>query len=301
MHRGIRHLSWLICAPLATSTAYGNGACEKGYRDTTDAERQTMTMVLETARAALAPAPEGWVIGGYGDIYVASSLCRDAEATPWPYNFARIYNRAEGYDARRAAFREASTAFNVAQSQTNARTKAFMAKLGPLSAERSAAAERGDNVRADVLNVEIYAIAREFERTKAINERNTRAQWEAAAVEYTRDREITISIGINPAIASSGPDARSVNPPAGSQAAWRWSSFTFNDALDVNNAPMDNVLVLLGSWQSNAEGGMQHGSRAGADPSAAHAIAIRVSADAGRIDSIVNAIDFDALAEALLR
>src|SRR6187399_1154962 len=44
--RRIRTIASALAVILGSSTAYGDGVCEKGYRDTTPAERATMTSVL---------------------------------------------------------------------------------------------------------------------------------------------------------------------------------------------------------------------------------------------------------------
>src|SRR5262245_23534619 len=90
----------LLAISLAASSAFADGVCEKGFRDTTESERATMTRVLEAIKAALPQPPEGWVIGGYEDIDVVGNICMDAEATPWAYDYTRIYNRVDDAEQR---------------------------------------------------------------------------------------------------------------------------------------------------------------------------------------------------------
>ena len=121
--------SVLSIALLGASTVYADGVCEKGSRDTTAAERQTMLTTLEAARAALPGAPEGWIIGGYeGEHSVTQNLCLEAEATPWSFGVSRTLNRADDAAQRERALAEAGVAARAAQQARQPRIDALMAQ-----------------------------------------------------------------------------------------------------------------------------------------------------------------------------
>jgi hypothetical protein len=67
----------LLAAAIGASAAWGDAECVKGYRDTTAAEREAMLGVMQTAKAALPGAPEGWIIGGYEELSPIGSICKD--------------------------------------------------------------------------------------------------------------------------------------------------------------------------------------------------------------------------------
>jgi hypothetical protein len=108
-----------------------------------------------------------------------------------------------------------------------------------------------------------------------------------------QDRTMSIGISVNPG-GISDSDMQSVAPFAGAQSAYRWT----DTADSVSTA---HVLLLFGAWRPREGGGVTSGRRGTASSSAAHAIAVRVEADPGRIDSLLATIDFGALAATLAR
>ena len=55
-------------AMVLSAGARGDAPCYKGFRDSTPAERATMTAILQAAKRALPPAPAGCVIVGAIDV-----------------------------------------------------------------------------------------------------------------------------------------------------------------------------------------------------------------------------------------
>jgi hypothetical protein len=86
---------FLLVAALGAFASYGDAPCERDFRDTTAAERQTMLGVMQAAKAALPDAPTGWIIGGYEELSSIGSICMDGENTPWSYDCSRTFNRAD--------------------------------------------------------------------------------------------------------------------------------------------------------------------------------------------------------------
>ena len=105
-------VSCALALVLATSIAHGQ-ECVRGERDTTAAERQTMTNNLENALAALPAAPEGWIVGGYEGISVTQRLCLDYEDRPWAYSISRTYNRADDVESREQVQADAGAALRA--------------------------------------------------------------------------------------------------------------------------------------------------------------------------------------------
>jgi hypothetical protein len=281
--------SCLLVIVLGAPTAYADGECAKGSRDTTAAERQTMTNALEVVKAALPAAPDGWIIGGYEVITVPSSICMDVEATPWPYNLTRIYNRADDAAEREQALADAGAALRASMAERQPRIDALMAKSQELGAELGAAAQKGDQARIDAINRELAQLQKETE--SIFNEGPSAAQLAAISAIAMQDREITISIAVNPA-AVSNDDMQSTAAPAGAQAAFRAQTTT-------EGVTRARVLVLLGGWQPRAEGGMQSVGRGNESSAAAHAMSVHVTADPARLDAMLAAIDFGAVAALL--
>ena len=123
--RSTPSLATCFLVPLLTVApwAHADSVCEKGYSDTTAAERATMTQVLQAAKAALPAAPSGWVIGGYEEISVLSSICSDGEATPWPYNISRTYNRTDDAAEREQALADAAAVLRARQAKRQPKWK----------------------------------------------------------------------------------------------------------------------------------------------------------------------------------
>ena len=271
---------------LGVSAAYADGVCEKDYRDTTAAERQTMLGVMERAKAALPQAPTGWVIGGYEELSPVGRICRDAETTPWTYGFSRTFNRADDLAEREAALADAGARARAAQAARQPRMDALQAKMEAVSAEFAAAGQSGDQARIaasqramDALSAEYAAVFAEAEDTQLL---------ESIAIATEQDRTMSIGIEVNPGGISDSA-MQSVAPFGAAQSAYRWTHA---------DGPIEtaNVLLLYGAWQPRETGGVTSGRRGTASAPAAHAIAVRVQADPGRIDSLLASIDFNALA-----
>lgn len=274
---------------LALPCAWADGECSK-FRDTTPAERATVTTTLETVKATLPAAPEGWIIGGYEEISVQSSICVDRETTPWAYNFTRIYNRADDVEQREQLAADAGAAARAATAERQPQIDALMARNAELGAQLADAAQAGDQARIDAINAEIAAAQQEFERV--MNEGPSAEQMAALGGALNQDRTMEIAVAINPGpVATEG--MQSMSTPAGAHAAFRSET-------DRDGVTTAEMLVLLGGWQPGAGGGLQVQRRGGAPAAAAHAMAVRVTADPARLDSLLDAVDFAALG-ALMR
>ena len=88
---GLRALACFVSLVTLLPIALADAPCNKGYRDTTAAERARITAALQAAKSALPPAPEGWQLRGGDDISVTTSICQDGEAVPWDYSLSRSY------------------------------------------------------------------------------------------------------------------------------------------------------------------------------------------------------------------
>jgi hypothetical protein len=269
--------------------AWADGECSK-FRDTTAAERQTVTGVLGAVKAALPSAPEGWIIGGYEEISARTSICVDHDTTPWGYTFTRIYNRADDVEQREQLAADAGAAVRASLAERQPRIDALMARNAALGAQLAEAAQAGDQARIDAINAEIAAAQEEFERL--INEGPSEEQTAALGGALHQDRVMEIAVAVNP-----GPVAReamqNATPPAGAHAAFR--SETSRDGVTTAEG-----LVLLGAWRPGAGDRLEAARRDGASAADAHAMVVRVTADPARLDSLLGAVDFTQLA-ALLR
>jgi len=281
--------AFLLAAALGASAAYGDAECVRGFRDTTAAERQTMLGVLEAAKAALPGAPTGWIIGGYEELSPIGSICKDGESTPWSYGFSRTFNRADDLEARDQALADAGAKVRAAQAARQPRIDALMARMQTLSADLSTAAQKGDQARADVINREMEGMSKEFDAMAA--EYQPMSQDLAKAT--MQDRTMSIVIAVNPGVVSNG-NMQTAAAPAGAHSAYRWS--TSADGVNESHA-----VVLLGAWQPRAAGGVVSQRRGTKSSSAAHAVAVTVAADPARLDSLLESIDFGAMAATVAR
>ena len=280
---------FLLAAALGASAAYGDAECVRGFRDTTAAERQTMLGVMEAAKAALPGAPAGWIIGGYEELSPIGSICKDGENTPWAYSFSRTFNRTDDQAARDQALADAGAKARAAQAARQPRIDALMARMQTLSTELSTAAQKGDQARVDALNREMEAISKEFDAMAAEDQ----PMIEDVAKATMEDRTMSIAIAVNPGAVSNG-NMQKAAAPAGAHSAYRWS--TSADGIKEGHA-----VVLLGAWQPRAEGGVASQRRGTNPSSAAHAVAVTVHADPARLDSLLDSIDFGAIAATVAR
>jgi len=273
----------LIAGPIANA----DGVCEKGYRDTTTAERSTMTNVLESVKAALPQAPDGWVIGGYEEISVPGSTCSDSDDTPWTYSFSRTYNRVDDAAERDQAMAEAGAALQADMAAKQPRIDALMAKGQELNVALGEAAQTGDQARIDALNRELQEVQAELE--SVFNDSSMQSQEDAIGAITMQDRTMDIAVQFNASSSASG-DMQSAEVPRGARFAFRGQSTDEG----VTN---DRALVLFGDWQAREGGILESSKRRGVSSAAAHAIAVTVTADPARLDTLLAAINFEAMAE----
>ena len=280
---------FLLATALGTSTAHGDAVCVQGFRDTTAAERQTMLGVMEAAKAALPDAPAGWIIGGYEELSPIGSICKDGENTPWAYSFSRTFNRTDDQAARDQALADAGDKARAAQAARQPRTDALMARMQTLSAELSTAAQKGDQARVDALNREMEGISKEFDAMAAEDQ----PMIADVAKATMGDRTMSIAIAVNPGVVSNSKMQKAA-APAGAHSAYRWST-------SADGVKEGHAVVLLGAWQPRAEGGVASQRRGTSSSSAAHAVAVTVQADPARLDSLLDSIDFGAIAATVAR
>ena len=280
---------FLLATALGTSTAHGDAVCVQGFRDTTAAERQTMLGVMEAAKAALPDAPAGWIIGGYEELSPIGSICKDGENTPWAYSFSRTFNRTDDQAARDQALADAGDKARAAQAARQPRTDALMARMQTLSAELSTAAQKGDQARVDALNREMEGISKEFDAMAAEDQ----PMIADVAKATMGDRTMSIAIAVNPGVVSNSKMQKAA-APAGAHSAYRWST-------SADGVKEGHAVVLLGAWQPSAEGGVASQRRGTSSSSAAHAVAVTVQADPARLDSLLDSIDFGAIAATVAR
>jgi len=280
---------FLLATALGTATAHGDAVCVQGFRDTTAAERQTMLGVMEAAKAALPGAPAGWIIGGYEELSPIGSICKDGENTPWAYSFSRTFNRTDDQAARDQALADAGDKARAAQAARQPRTDALMARMQTLSAELSTAAQKGDQARVDALNREMEGISKEFDAMAAEDQ----PMIADVAKATMADRTMSIAIAVNPGVVSNSKMQKAA-APAGAHSAYRWST-------SADGVKEGHAVVLLGAWQPRAAGGVASQRRGTSSSSAAHAVAVTVQADPARLDSLLDSIDFGAIAATVAR
>jgi hypothetical protein len=282
----------IACIMLASiaSAARADAPCDKGFRDSTPAERATMTAVLQTAKKALPPAPTGWVVQGDDQISVVNNLCRDYEGAPWNYHFNRSYQRIDDQEARNKIIADAGAASQAAYALKKPRLDAAMAKMEKIVAKQVALIEKGDMAGAQALNGEIAQAQADYQ--KIMDEGDSQAQFEAAAAKASRDQTMYINVQVNADHELPDAGAKTIPLPPGALAAFRWST-------GQQQVPEDRALILVGPWQSAADGTwkrIRHGAMA---PVAAQVMSIRITADPGRIAGIIGSIDVKSLAAAL--
>ena len=292
--RGLVIFAYLIVPAifaLGVTDLRADAECFRGYRDTTADERAAMTAVLQNALRALPPAPEGWVLVSDDSLYVRPSVCRDDEAEPWSVQFSRDYQRIDDLDERNKILDEAGAKMKASMQAKQPRIDAVMARVQALSAAAVAAAEKGDFAKVDALNIELEQATAEMEQIMA--EGGTFEQLDAANEEASRDRSLRIAVVVNPSHESLGAGAERMSVPPSAEQAYRWRE-TRGDVTD------ETALLLFGRWQSTGDA-MAPVSRPNAAPTAAQAISVRITADETRMQSVLDAIDFEALAASLAR
>jgi len=281
----------LVAAPLVVAEGHADSVCEKGSRETTAAERQTMMGFAEVAKAALPPAPTGWAIGGYEVFSAIENICKDFETTPWAYSYTRIFNRTDDTEARDQALAEVGARLRARQEELRPRQEAIMAKMSALGGELGVAFQRGDQARAAAIQAEIEKVAAEFEALA--KESEDPAALEAVASASGEDRTMSVAISVN-AGTFSDRNAESAAATAGARAVYRWT--TVDTGVETAHAAF-----LFGDWQPETEGLMRAGRRGTVSSAAAHNMVVTVEAHPGRIDSLLASINFPALAATLAR
>ena len=275
---------------VAVPPAAGDGVCEKGLRDTTAAERATMMRVLNAAREALPPAPAGWVIINDDPPSVPQSLCMDFERKPWPYDYSRTFRRADAdkQAAIEAGTRAAADIMKADMARKQPRFDAIQAKTAVLVKQQVAFMEKGDMNRALALNEQMAVLQEEGRR---IMEEGDAQQRSAAIMKETmRDIEIGISVRVNPAGESPVDDGSvAINVAGNPAAAHRW------DSRDEGSF-QGGALVLFGQWRTLSNGARRHAVRGDVPANFVHGIAVSVHADEKRLASVIEAINFGALA-----
>lgn len=276
----------LIACPAA-----GDAVCNAGLRDTTAAERATMMRILNAAREALPPAPAGWAIVNDDPPSVPRSLCMDFERKPWPYDYSRTFRRADAdkQAAIEAGTRAAADIMKADMASKQPRLDALQARTTVLVKQQVAFMEKGDMNRALALNEQMAALQ---EQAKVIMEEGDAQQRSEAIMKETmRDIEIGISVRVNPAGESPvGDGSVAINVAGNPAAAHRW------DSRDEGSF-QGGALVLFGPWRTLSNGGRRHAVRGDVPANFVHAITVSVHADEKRLSSVIESIDFGALAE----
>jgi len=286
----------LILAAAAVSCASiarGDGPCNAGFRDSTPAERARMTAVLEIAKKSLPPAPAGWQIGGYEEISVVGSVCRDGESRPWSYGISRTYNRVDDYEARQQVMRDAAANAAEEQKKKQPRMDALMTQMQQLSARQVALVQKGDMAGAEKINHDMEKIQAEYQ--KIADEGDSQARIAAAGKEMERDLHMSISVRVNETAVPLASGVANFPLPPGASVAQRWTR-----PADAEQSAEGHALVLFGGWNRTEQ--TKHwmsAPRANAVPTAAHVISVEVVGDPARIDPLLQGIDFKSLATAL--
>lgn len=275
-----------LLAGLGAAAAFGDGECVKGARDSTPEERAVMTEVLETLQRALPAAPAGWVILGDDQLSVPSSMCQDYGQRPWGYGYTRYYQRVEGQEARDAVLAKAAEVAQADIERKRPQAEAFEAQLTKLGQQAVEAGQKGDYARVDALNEQMAKISDDYQ--KLLDEGPGNDAINAASAEVSKDQTMTIMIEVNSNGVPSSPDAESLPPPAGAQAAFGWHTVS-------NDANESHEVVLYGHWHDASDGGTELVMRPSVPLSRVHTLSVHVSADESRLAGAIASIDFDSI------
>ncbi|MEX1994518.1 MAG: hypothetical protein WD929_07645 [Steroidobacteraceae bacterium] len=281
----------VLMSTLCATPAMGDGPCDKGFRDTTAAERASMTRILEAARQALPAAPAGWVLVNDDPPSVPQSLCMDSERRPWPYSYSRTFRRADNQKQAEieAGTRAAADIMRADIAKKQPRLDALQAKSEVLVKLQVAFMEKGDMTRALELNEQMAVLQEEARRIMEEGDAEERSA--AIMKEMMRDIEIGISVQVNPGGESpAGDDATAIAVDGSPAMAYRW------DSRD-DDSHQGGAVVLFGQWRETGNGGRRHAVRGNVPANFAHGVAVRVHADERRLESVIETIDFGALAE----
>jgi hypothetical protein len=248
-----------------------------------------MTNVLTATLAALPAPPAGWAITADGETRGPQNVCRDVETAPFPYHTGRFLSRVDNLEQRDRKMKGVFDQANAAAATKQPRIDALNAKLEEIAKKLGEAAGKGDLARAEALNKEADKVGEQLQAVYAENDQTE--QVTAAGLENQRDTEIHVDVSANSMHESPGEGAKPMAKPAGVSSAYRWSD-------DPTQGTQDHVLLLLGTWRA-VETHYEATPRSGAAPTAPSALAIRIDADAQRVDSIIAAIKLGDLAAML--
>lgn len=274
---------------LGAATAAADSPCNKGYRDTSAAERATMMRILEAVRPAVPPAPQGWVVVNDDPPSVPGSLCMDYERKPWSYGYSRTYRRTDKNDEIDRVTRAAADLMQADMAKKQPRLDAIMARSEALTKQQIALIQKGEMEKAVAFNEQLAALQEEYR--KIADEGDARQRGEAMMNEAMRDIEFSVSVRVNswgesPAAADTTPITVAGKPVA----AYRFDSRR-------EDSRQGGALVVYGQWRTTSGGGLGLVARGHVPANAVHGMSIHVDADEERLASVVEAIDFGALAK----
>jgi hypothetical protein len=278
-------IALIVTSFAVAPAALADAPCNKGYRDTTPAERARITAVLQAAKDALPPAPAGWTLVGPDDFSVWTSLCRDHEGTPWSYHFGRSYTQVGDSAEREKLMKDAAASAAAVRAKNQARMDALQAEMQKVMQQQMALNQKGDYDGAQKLQPQMEKAQAEYE--KLINAQSQVI--ESAGKEFERDLHMTISVHVNPGTERPGRNATKLPLPAGALTALRWQA-------EDPDATDDHALYMFGPWKQGTDGIWRQGVRAGVPPSGSHAVSVQVTADRERLAKIVQSIDFGKIA-----
>jgi hypothetical protein len=278
---------------LAGASVQADGVCGNPHT-VTATERTTMTRALETARDALPPPPSEWVLVSDDQISVPAGFCMD-QPGPFSYSFGRAYgNRSpQKQQASEQATASAAALMQADLAKKKPKMDALMARMNALNQQAIAAAQAGDQAKADSINREIEKVSNEL--TALLDDPGAAAQIQTAGAESLRDIQIDIGVRVNPASAVMPAAAKSLIRPAGASAAMSWT--TQHEGVTTGHA-----LLLIGRWQQNPPGKGWSPVPARAAPTVAPGwYAVEIHADPTRLEPLIRGIDTAALAATLAR
>lgn len=271
----------------SAATAGADAPCDRGYRDTSAAERATMMRILECVRHTLPPAPQGWMIVNDDPPSVTTSLCMDYERKPWSYGYGLTYRRTDKQPEIDAATRAAADLMQADFAKKKPRLDVLMARTEALSKQQVAFMEKGQMDKALALNEQMAALQEEYK--KVADEGDAQARSEAMMNEAMRDIEFSVSVRVNPWGASpAGADTAAITVTGNPVTAYRWNSRS-------EGSWQGGAQVVYGQWRPTSNGSLGLVARGHVPANAVHAISVNVDADQDRLASVIKAIDFAAL------
>lgn len=289
-NRGFPVITILLAALVAPAASWGDGVCYKGIRDTTPGERVRMVANLEAVKRALPPAPAGWVLVGDDQVSVLNSLCMDIERKPWNYQFSRSYTSVDDQPQRQALIRQAADIMAAEQARIQPLLDKNMARGEQIVKRQVALMEKGEMEAALALNEQIAAM--QEETRKVMEEGDANERRDALLRQASIDQHMYVTVQVNAWSASPPEEGATALPlPPGASFASRWSR--------SNDVPTDEVQILYGRWRPLSHGGHGIVSRSDVPANHAHSLLVTVTADPGRIESVLAGINFDELAKVL--